>query len=119
MTETVYVVFEQQLSAHESSPEVVWQNISIYEDRSDAYEYAATVDYRFDVNVMEKTIISENDDSDEDDITNPRYGCRSGNYSEFSPDYKSEDEEDKATGRIRKPSRGSFILNLIRKFRNH
>jgi hypothetical protein len=81
MTETVYVVFEQQLGAYESSSEVVWQNISIYDDRSDAYEYAATVDYRFDVNVMEKTIISEDADDNDSEI-------------EEEEDWLSEEDKD-------------------------
>lgn len=30
-------------------------------------------------------------DENQPDIINHRYGCRSGNYSEFSPDYQSDD----------------------------
>jgi len=55
MTETdVYLVIEQKLE----ESELAWQNISVYADRSDAYEYAATVNGHFDVSVVQKPIIA-------------------------------------------------------------
>lgn len=61
MNGTVYVVEEIKLGVEDGEPVVAWQHISIYSDRSQAYEYASKVDSHIDVIVRKKDVLDDLD----------------------------------------------------------